>query len=145
MGSLTLPSAGVIYLDTPPFIYTVEKHKDFYPILEPLWVASESGRIEVVSSALSLLETLVGPIKQNDAALAAMYEQTLTTSDVRLISVTEDLLRQAARIRAQTNLKTPDAIHASTALTSGCVQFITNDPAFRRVTGLNVVVLSELI
>jgi hypothetical protein len=59
MGSLTLPGAGVIYLDTPPFIYTVEKHKDFYPMLEPLWVASESGRIEVVSSALSLLETLI--------------------------------------------------------------------------------------
>jgi predicted nucleic acid-binding protein len=145
MGSLILPGAGVIYLDTPPFIYTVEKHKDFYPILEPLWMASESGRIEVVSSALALLETLVGPLKHNDSALAAMYEQTLTASDVRLISVTEDLLRQAARLRAQTNLKTPDAIHASTALASGCVQFITNDSAFRRVTGLNVIVLSELI
>jgi predicted nucleic acid-binding protein len=87
----------------------------------------------------------VGPLKQNDAALAAIYEQTLTASDVRLISVTEDLLRQAARLRAQTNLKTPDAIHASTALASGCAQFITNDAAFRRVTGLNVIVLSELI
>jgi predicted nucleic acid-binding protein len=78
-------------------------------------------------------------------ALAAIYEQTLTASDVRLIPITEDLLRQTAQIRAQTNLKTPDAIHAATALASGCVQFITNDPAFRRVTGLNVVVLSELI
>jgi len=145
MGSLILPSAGVIYLDTPPFIYTVEKHKDFYPLLEPLWIASGSGQIEVVSSALSLLETLVGPLKQNDPALAAMYEQTLTASDIRLVSITEDLLRQAARIRAQANLKTPDAIHAATALAAACVQFITNDPAFRRVTGLNVVVLSELI
>ncbi|MGH9853999.1 MAG: type II toxin-antitoxin system VapC family toxin [Blastocatellia bacterium] len=145
MGSLTLPSAGVIYLDTSPFIYTVEKHTDFYPLLEPLWVAAELGRIEVASSELSLLETLVGPLKQNDTALVAMYEQTLTASDVRLISITEDLLRQAARVRAQTNLKTPDAIHAATALASGCAQFITNDPAFRRVTGLNVVVLSDLI
>lgn len=145
MGSLTLPSAGVIYLDTPPFIYTVEKHTDFYPLLEPLWVVAESGQVEVVSSALSLLETLVGPLKQNDAALVAMYEQTLTASDVRLISITENLLRQAAKIRAQTNLKTPDAIHAATALASGCARFITNDPAFRRVTGLNVVVLSDLI
>ena len=145
MGSLTLPSAGVIYLDTPPFIYTVEKHKDFYPLLEPLWVGSGAGQIEVVSSALSLLETLVGPFKQNDMALAAIYEQTPTASDVRLIPITEDLLRQTAQIRAQTNLKTPDAIHAATALASGCVQFITNDSAFRRVTGLNVVVLSELV
>lgn len=77
MGALTLPGSGVIYLDTSPFIYTVEKHTDFYPLLEPLWVAAESGQVEVVSSELSLLETLVGPRKQNDATLVAMYEQTL--------------------------------------------------------------------
>ena len=59
--------------------------------------------------------------------------------------ITIDLLRDAAQLRADTNLKTPDAIHAATALAKGCVQFITNDPAFRRVSGLNIVVLSELI
>jgi predicted nucleic acid-binding protein len=56
-----------------------------------------------------------------------------------------DVLRDAAQLRADTSLKTPDAIHAATALAQGCVQFITNDPAFRRITGLNVVVVSELI
>jgi len=52
MGSLTLPSASMIYLDTPPFIYTVEKHKDFYPMLAPLWVASGAGQNVVVLSEL---------------------------------------------------------------------------------------------
>jgi len=42
-------------------------------------------------------------------------------------------------------LKTPDAIHAATAIVSGCVQLLTNDPAFRRVPNLAVVVLSDMI
>ncbi len=41
------------------------------------------------------------------------------------------------------NLKTPDALHAATALLQGCKLFVTNDGAFRRVAHLPVTVLSE--
>ena len=51
----------------------------------------------------------------------------------------------AARLRAQLGLKTPDAIHAATALATGCALFATNDKGFRRVTGLAVAVLSETV
>jgi predicted nucleic acid-binding protein len=54
-------------------------------------------------------------------------------------------LRQAAQLRAQYNLKTPDAIHAATAMEVGCAQFITNDDGFRRVLSLPVVVLKDLL
>jgi len=53
-------------------------------------------------------------------------------------------LEIAADLRATTRLKTPDAIHAATALDAGCALFVTNDPAFRRVPRLNVAVLSEV-
>lgn len=91
-----------------------------------------------------MLETFVGPLKNNDPILLNRYEQTLRNTDVSLIPVTTDILRRTATIRADFNLKTPDAIHAASGLQSGCVQFITNDPIFRRVTGLNVIVLREL-
>ncbi|WP_276752095.1 type II toxin-antitoxin system VapC family toxin [Chlorogloeopsis fritschii] len=55
------------------------------------------------------------------------------------------MLRQAANIRATTNLKTPDAIHAATALSISCNQFLTNDKGFRNVPGLPVVILSEVL
>jgi predicted nucleic acid-binding protein len=47
-------------------------------------------------------------------------------------------------LRANHNLKTPDAIHAATALAAGCVLFVTNDAGFRCVPGLPVAVLSEV-
>lgn len=145
MGSLTLPSAGVLYVDTAPIIYGIEKNPDFAVLLLPLWQAAQTGQFTLATSALTLLETLVLPLKQNDALLIAAYERALTAADTQLLPITNDILRQAASLRAQFNLKTPDAIHAASALASGCVQFITNDSIFRRVTELHVIVLSDLI
>jgi predicted nucleic acid-binding protein len=50
---------------------------------------------------------------------------------------------QAARLRA-VGLRTPDALHAATALATGCVPFVTNDPRFRRVLSLPLALLSEI-
>lgn len=69
MGTLTLPASGIIYLDTAPIIYSVEKHSDYWPLLRPLWQASSSRQIEIISSDLTLLEILVGPLKKGDNAL----------------------------------------------------------------------------
>lgn len=145
MGSLNLPSTGIIYVDTSPVIYSVEKHADFWPLLRPLWIASKEGQVEIISSELILLETLVGPLKAGDATLARDYERLFASIDVSLLPITANILREAAQLRAATSLKTPDAIHAATALISGCAQFITNDYGLRRVPGLNVVVLKDLI
>lgn len=127
MGSLNLPPSGVVYLDTAPVIYSIEKHTDYSELLDPLWAASESGQVQIVSSELILLETLIGAIKRNDQQLIADYDRVLTASEMNLIPISVALLRDAARLRATINLKTPDAIHAATALDSGCVQLITND------------------
>ena len=55
------------------------------------------------------------------------------------------VFKDAARLRAETGLKTPDALHAATALRAGCALFITNDADFRRVPGLPIIVLDDLL
>ena len=64
---------------------------------------------------------------------------------MRLVPIARAVLERAAALRAATNLKTPDAIHAATALIEGCTLFVTNDALFRRVPGLNVTVLRDLL
>lgn len=145
MGTLNLPGTGVVYLDTAPIIYSVERHPNYWALLQPLWAASQTGQIVPATSALTLLETLVLPLKQGNSALVTDYEDILTGPEMRLLPITSNILRQAAQLRAQYNFKTPDAIQAATALASGCVQLVTNDAMFGRVPGLNVVVLHELI
>ena len=145
MGSLSVPASGVVYVDTAPVIYTVERHADYEQLLLPLWAALDGGAIEVVTSELTLLETLVKPLRDGDQALAGDYEKLLTATAVRLLPVTASVLRDAARIRAAINLKTPDAIHAATALAAGCVQFITNDADYRKHSSLFVVILKDIV
>ncbi|MGI8468843.1 MAG: hypothetical protein ACR2N3_10350 [Pyrinomonadaceae bacterium] len=66
MGQLNFPLLAKVYLDTAPFIYSVEKHADYWQILIPLWNALKEGEIEVFTSELTLLETIVPPIRQNN-------------------------------------------------------------------------------
>lgn len=52
---------------------------------------------------------------------------------------------EKATLRATTNLKTPDAIHATTALSVNSSFFLTNDRAFRNAPTLPTIILDDVI
>jgi predicted nucleic acid-binding protein len=145
MGQLILPTSDSIYIDTSVAIYTIEGNPDYYSLLQPLWSKFYAGEIQIISSELILMEVLVVPLRNANNSLVADYEELLLSSQVQLISINQSILRQAANLRATSNLKTPDAIHAATALSVSCNQFITNDKGFRNAPGLPVVILSEVL
>src|SRR5205823_9206029 len=133
------------YIDTMTLIYTVERYPAYLPLLEPLWQAAQTGTIEIVSSELTLMEVLVGPLKSGNTTLETAFEQALLGTGMRLLPITQPILREAARLRATTRLRTPDALHAATAQQAGCVLFVTNDAGFRGVTNLPFVILDDLL
>jgi hypothetical protein len=68
------------------------------PLLGPLWAAVAAGTIDVVTSELTLMETLVGAIKQGDARLEADYEEFFHYPVIRMIPITLTVLRVPARL-----------------------------------------------
>ena len=145
MGSLTLPPAGPIYLDASGFIYSVERIEPHRALLEPVWRQAQAGQFTIVSSDLVVLETLVKPMRESDMVVEKLFRSLFDAKEVRLIPATRPLWEEAARLRAETGLKTPDALHAATALHVGCTLFITNDDDFRRLQDLPVVILDDLL
>lgn len=146
MGSLKLPNSGKVYVDSNCVIYGVEKVKPYAAILEPLWRAGASHPISLIGSQIVLLEVLVKPVWENKPELQEKFRHFLLRSqEFSTIPIDLGILERAARIRADSGLRTPDAIHAATALEAGAALFVTNDPGFRRVTGMPVAVLSELL
>jgi predicted nucleic acid-binding protein len=145
VGTLIVPPGGLVYIDANPLIYTVEKHPTFGPLLHPLWHAANAKTIEVVSSDLLLMEALVGPIKAGDLLLQQTYEQALFGTELRLLPISQPVLREAARLRATTKLKSPDALHLATAQHHNCALFVTNDAGFRGIPGVAIVILSDLL
>jgi predicted nucleic acid-binding protein len=141
-----LPTSGWVYVDAQVAIYTVDKHPEYAPVCRPLWNAVRTGSIVAVSSELVILETLVGPLRDGDTTRAALREDLWKQANTRLLPVSQSVLREAARLRAaQPALKTPDAIHAATSLLHECKLFVTNDLGFRRMPGLPLALLDDVL
>lgn len=146
MGSLALPVGGRVYADAQSIIYTVERRSPWLPVLDPLWLAVQAGTVRAATSALSILECLVIPYRRSDTALVTRFEGMFSDPGVDVEPITEAILRRAARLRAAIpKLRTPDAIHAATALELGVALFVTNDLGFRGVSGLPVAVLADVL
>lgn len=145
MGSLILTPGSTICIDANVLIYSVERVPAYWPLLEPLWRASAAGTINVAGSELLVIESLVAPLKSNDAPLVARYEGILFSGELVLHPISIAILRSAAELRATHGLKTPDAIHAAAATQAGCDCFLTNDSAFMRIPKLNAVLLSQVL
>src|SRR6266513_843689 len=133
---------GPVGVDTAIFIYFIEEHLRFLPLVEPLFREVNERRKELVTSALTLLEVLVVPYRSGDHLLAGRYEALLTRSrGVRLAEISRDHLRAAAHLRAATGVKTPDSLQLVAALAAGCVTFLTNDRDLPTIRGLRILKL----
>ena len=102
------------------------------------------GDVSAVTSELSFLEVLIHPVRDGDTDLVEAYETILAASDIQLVPISVDILRTAVRFRVNQNLKSPDAIHAATALHVSCSHFLSNDTTFRRLTNISTIILSDL-
>ncbi len=146
MGLMADLGRGPVGVDTVIFIYFIEEHPQFLPLLEPLFREADEGRRELVTSALTLLEVLVVPYRSGDHLLAVRYEDLLTHSrGVRVADISRDHLRAAAQLRAATGAKTPDSLQLVAALAAGCTTFLTNDRQLPNLPGLRVMQLSSYI
>ena len=137
---------GPVGVDSVIFIYFMEEHPQFIPLLEPLFREVDGGRRELVTSAITLLEVLVVPYRSGDHLLAGRYEALLTQSrGVWVAEISRDDLRAAAQLRAVTGIKTPDSLQLVAALAAGCTSFLTNDRDLPQIAGLRILQLSSYV
>lgn len=135
--------AGPVGVDTAPFIYFIERHPSYAPLVRPLFASADAGELDLVTSEVTLLEVLVAPYRTGALALAERYEALLTRSrGVRMVALDRSLLRAAAQLRARHGIRTPDALQLGAALAAGCTAFLTNDRRLPDLPGLRIVQLS---
>lgn len=146
MGLLSDLGGGPVALDSSVFIYFIEEHPIYLPLVEPLFEAIDAGELEAVTSSLTLLEVLVIPFRFANAALIDRYETLLTKSGgLRIVDLDRDFLRSVAQVRASTRAKTPDAMQLAAAMAAGCPVFLTNDDRIPDVPGLRVLQLAAYL
>ncbi len=145
MGLIEDIGAGPVGLDTAIFIYLIEEHPRFLPLVEPVFAAVDGGRWPAVTSGVTLLEVLVVPYRAGDCA-RRQYETVLTRSrGIRMVDIDGALLRAGAEIRALTGMRTPDALQVAAALRARSTAYLTNDRRLPDVPGLRVLQLRDYL
>ena len=80
MGLIEDLGAGNVGVDTAIFIYFIEEHPQFLPVILPLFQEADQDKRELITSALTLLEVLVVPYRAGNRILAERYEALLARS-----------------------------------------------------------------
>jgi predicted nucleic acid-binding protein len=130
-------------IDSNILIYFIEAHPVYQALTLHIFKSIEDGKNIGVCSALSLLEVLVQPYRKNREDLVNQFYALLTTyPNLNWIELTVEIADLGARLRAKYQIKTPDAILLATALHSKATGFIGNDIQLKRISELEVLVLS---
>lgn len=86
------------------------------------------------------------PNRDSNIDLQQAFIAVLTNgAHTHFVTIDESVSTRAAELRARYNLGLADALQFAVALEAGCDAFLTNDIALKRVTELEVIVLSEVI
>jgi len=106
-----------------------------------------TGRNPAALSMVTVEEILVRPFRRGSAAVATAEGFLRHFAEIRLVDVSYDIAREAARIRAATSLRTPDALFIATAIVTETDILVTSDLSWRSTTdtlppGLHIHILS---
>lgn len=134
-----IPDGATVLIDTSPLIYLFEGHPLAAPF-EPIFAAVEAGRIQALTTPVTLAELVAGPLKAGKEALAERYRQALCAGrGWSLREIDADIALLAARLRLHHRLRLPDAIQAAVAVHEGCHALVTHDRDFRGLSDLLVL------
>jgi len=135
----------VAFLDASALIYLVEGAEPFASRARRALadLVSREPSVAVALSRLTWLECRVHPLREGNAAVLEAFDAFFQRPDIVWVDLSGQVVELATAIRARTGLKTPDALQAASCLQLGADHlFVTGDTAFRKVAGLNSMVLS---
>jgi len=144
--AITFKTGQKIFVDTAPLIYWFEEHPDYIRKLVRFFDEITEKQIPLMTSMVTYIEVLTYPEKIGNRLLSGKYRNYFTNSDQLTIYPLDVTVADAAiRLRARHALKTPDAIQLATAQVCGCDYVLSNDRSWQGVSGVRVLLVSELL
>lgn len=136
----------LIAVDTCVFIYLMERNPRYFDVANTVFASIESGQSPAVTSTVALTEILVQPYRNENLLQAeAFYSLLATFPNLEWVPPSLHIAKLAANLRGSYRLQTPDALIAATAVLRRASALLTNDPIFRRIAGLEVLILDEYV
>jgi len=133
------------FLDTNLFIYLIEENELHLNKVHNLLQFLEKNGYEIITSTLTLGEILTKPYKENRLDLVKTYREFF--AEMELIELNSEIASLFAKVRADYNIKTPDAVQLASATYAKADLFVTNDDRLSCFQNerCRVVLLSEFV
>src|SRR5690606_29499138 len=123
----------ITFFDACALIYLIEGKEPFATgVRHKLGgIAQAYPDSAIAISRLSWLECRIGPMKNNDLALLAQYDEFFSRPDLVWVELDRSVVELAAAIRVRHGLRTPDALQAACCLQLGPEHLLlTGDAVF---------------
>jgi len=135
-----------IALDTSIFIYQLQANPRYIDLTHHVFSWLERSSASAITSTITMTELLVQPFRGSDERLSNSFLSLIPPfPNLNWIAPDLEIAFLAAQIRARSGLRTPDALQAATAMHAGATTILANDPVFRRVSGLEALILDDFV
>ncbi len=135
-------SLKFVGLDSNLFIYHFENNSDFSPLTTGIFERLTRGSLKAITSIISIIETLSFPAPRH--VIKNLEEAFAAIPNLSVIDVNYQIALEAAKIRRDYKIRTPDSIQLATALTNKVQAFVTNDGRLKKFDRLSVILLTDL-
>lgn len=125
---------AVIYLDTCMIIGLIEGDA-----LQQALLKNALPPHQIYSSELARMEAKLLAVRQNNELALTQFERFFSVC--QMIDLNRAVFELATSLRAETPLKTPDALHLATAIQAGCSEFWSNDKQLVKAAGKHLTVV----
>lgn len=139
----------IAFLDASAVIYAVEGSPEWSEALKQqlrqlaMTDQASAGGLQLAISRLSWLECRVGPLRRRDAEALARFDAFFLHPDLEWVELSPAVVERATLLRAELNLRTPDALQAASCLQLGAdAVMVTGDAGFQRVPTLRLALVN---
>ena len=137
-----------VCIDSSVLIYHLETIKPYDILTKTLIEKIAGGEIFCNICALIITELLTKPYRLKDHDQISMFEGFISSlPNTKIYPIDYNIAKVAASLRGDYNLRTPDSIILSTALSSRSDAFITNDISLKKlnVKDIKILILDEYL
>ena len=132
------------FLDTAPFIYLIEGHLQFAPIVRDMFIYCQSHSVRLTTSVLTTLEFKTKPLRDNRMDVVNAFDSLLADLQITIVPITTQVVEKALDLQTQLHsLKAMDSMQLGTASVHQCDAFITNDKRLTQLNKLQIITLDQ--
>ncbi len=123
-----------VYLDTCMVIGLIEGDSE-----QRIALKKYLSGTTVFSSELVRLEARLLAVRENNSSQLKLYDNFFSVCN--FVDLNRSVFDLATTLRAENNLKTPDALHLAAAIESNCSELCTNDKHLLKISRQHIKVV----